>query len=112
MSLWASWLVLDESDDEGLGAPFLYVASHVFPRPAHQHPSGYLELAAIPGFIGDEDFIEGGDAGVAPICGETEDRVHPWLRLSCGADDAVLNREQVEKVRDTLTEWLLRAPGR
>lgn len=102
MSIWASWLVLDDSEDDGLGAPYQYIASHVFPRLDHRHPSAYVEVAAIPGFIGDEA------AGVEPICGENDNLVHPWLRLSCAGDDAVLDREMVELLRDVLTQWLQR----
>lgn len=81
--------------------PILYRGSHVLPSdddPRH----GSVYVCAIPGFIERE--------GRPAVDGETEaeDRVHPWLRLSVGAETAVLDRALVVRMHETLGGWLMR----
>ncbi len=103
MSIYATWLSIDE-DDEGLGAPYLYYGSHVFPS-ADDARGGWLYLCAIPGHISSDRITALDD----------EDSCHPWLRLSMGEEGSgdgttlVINRAQAEHMHDMLTEWLARS---
>jgi len=89
-------------------APTVYRGSHVLPSKDDRH-GGHLEVASIPNHITREGRPEG---------------LHDWLRLwvSCEAvtkdegseheaGDAVvlLDRPQVENLRDVLTAWLNRS---
>jgi len=100
MSLYATWLSIDgDTDDEEtghLGAPYVYTASHVLPTTTGQR-GGWLQIAGIPAHCGS-------DGGLVD-----------FLRLSTSATDdgdpavdLLLDREQVETLRDRLTLWLER----
>ncbi|MFG2972592.1 hypothetical protein ACGFYY_06255 [Streptomyces sp. NPDC048331] len=107
MSIFATWLLLAEGGDAA--APLVYQGSHVNPSDSHPR-AGWLEIAAIP------DHCHPGtrDLPAAPAEGLPVE----YLRVSLGrsADTGpggrseqatvVLDRGQVERLRDTLTEWL------
>ena len=93
-------------------APIVYEGSHVLPSDDDRR-EGSIDLALIPGHIEREG---------RPAVSEWSPP-HPWLRLgiytassreqyegkpyvSGGHATVVLDRRQVEQVRDTLTEWL------
>lgn len=78
------------------GAPVEYLGSHILPRvtdPRH----GCVSVAAIPGHI----TRDGSDDGPDDQYG-----VWPWLRISVGQEDAVLDEELVRSLRDALDGWL------
>ena len=126
MSIYATWLSIehpdqwvaelqaqginagvigDDSHQREIGSPWVYQGSHILP--AQDDPrGGSIDVAAIPNHItrdGRDDGSEG---------------LHDWLRLSVLEDAAterprqkghatvVLDRGQVELLRDTLTHWL------
>ena len=85
------------SEENGLGAPFMYLGSHVVPTDDSPR-GGWVEVASIPAF-----------------CGPDPGRLVDFLRLDAGATEdgdpmvtKVLNRAQVKALRDTLTRWLNR----
>jgi len=118
MSIYATWLTIehpddwikklkaegiradvigDDSEDRRLGSPWVYQGSHVLPSESDAR-GGWVEVAAIPDFI----TRDGRDDGEGP---------HDWLRLNVGESIdirgcVILNRPQVEELRDTLTQWL------
>lgn len=98
MSKYASFFGIEEGDEHG--APLIYLGSHVQPRRDDKR-GGHLDLAHMP-----------------PYCAEPEGPV-PFLRLgltqdpstyqhqhATGSADVVLDRPQVEALRDALTSWL------
>jgi hypothetical protein len=96
---------------EDFDAPIVYQGSHVLPSDTARRGGG-IDVAAIPDHItrdGRDDAPEGA--------------LKDWLRLSVDSEDSderydgrvyvpggravvVLTRPQVERLRDTLTEWL------
>jgi hypothetical protein len=96
---------------EDYDAPIVYEGSHVLPSDDARR-GGSIDVAAIP------DFIERDGRDDAQGTG-----LKDWLRLSVDSEDSieqyegkpyvqggravvVLTRQQVERLRDTLTEWL------
>jgi hypothetical protein len=119
MSIYATWLKIehpsdwmdklnesgvnasmagDFSEEEKLGSPYVYQGSHVLPA-TNDPRGGWVEIAAIPNHItrdGRDDGAEG---------------KHDWLRVTVGETldqqgRVLLDRAQVEALRNTLTEWL------
>lgn len=89
----------DDSKPCTCGAsPLRYQGSHILPSDTDER-GGVLMLGAIPPHItryGRDDAPEDG-------------RWYPWLRVSLFAgenDSVLLTRNQVEKLRDALNEWL------
>lgn len=92
--------------DCGHGAPIVYLGSHVNPDAAHPR-GGSLQVAAIPNHCHPD--ARGTDSAGAPV---------DFLRFSLdqtpttrggpqpGSADVVLDRAQVQALRDTLTAWL------
>lgn len=83
--------------DDAIKAPIAY--HHSGHRPDPTERQGVVEVGGIPGHI----------------CEQDEDAYCPYLRLGIMEDElsgkeqtVVLDREQVESLRDTLTEWLER----
>lgn len=137
MSIYATWLSLDEHHEEGCAvwvetspscfefgeepcdcglpnAPLVYQGSHVLPDEKDRR-GGSLDVAAIPSFIK----RDGRDQG--------ENQLWDWLRISVGSEDSdtmhegapyiqggyatvVLNRPLVEALHETLGIWLEREP--
>jgi hypothetical protein len=99
----------DDSEERELGSPWVYRGSHILPRVTDDR-GGALEVAAIPNHITRAKRDDGGPG------------LHDWLRVSVSnpevpendenvarpeADATVLiDRAQVEALRDTLTLWL------
>jgi hypothetical protein len=96
-------------------APIVYEGSHVLPSDSDRR-GGDVDVAAIPSFI-ERDGRSDGEAGT----------LKDWLRLSVanppstlmhdgrpyvsgGRAAVVLDRRQVQRLRDTLTAWLDRGP--
>lgn len=96
----------DDEEEERLGPPYRYDGSHVMP---HENAPrvGDLELGFIPGHIWrDHD-------GIKVAAQPDEEVPHPYIRLGLmdkcftGNDiTVVLDREQVEALRDSLAAWL------
>lgn len=78
-------------------APIKYQHSGVLPANSHER-GGVFMLAAIP------NHITGDGKDNRPENG----RWRPWLRVSMfdAEDSIILTRKQVEKLRDTLNQWL------
>lgn len=133
MSIYSTWLTIEDErqwmeamagagisagvirDGEptatDIDAPIVYQGSHVLPSDEDRRGGG-IDVAAIPDHItrdGRDDAPEGA--------------LKDWLRLSVDSEDSderhegkvyqpggravvVLTRPQVERLRDTLTEWL------
>lgn len=125
MSIYASSFELsDEGDEEGRNgpAPLVYRRSHLLPS-LDDPRGGSLDLANIPGFITQDGRCAHGWLNHDPLECENEDElpmVWPFLRMSLTPvqagvrvdypeDTVVLDRSQVEALRDHLTEWLDRA---
>lgn len=94
VSVFATLLCMDSVCNVGHpddpGPPFVYAGSHVLPHVRGAKRGGYLEIAGIPSYVTDPPAL------------------HDWVRLSVNDADCLLNRAQVERVRDVLTEWLQR----
>lgn len=78
-------------------SPLLYQGSHVLPSKRDKR-GGCLMLAAIPNHI----TRDGRDNG-------PQDGWYPWMRVSmfeANSDSLILTRKQVEKLRDSLSQWL------
>lgn len=122
MSIWCSSFELsDEGFEEGRDgpAPLAYRASHVFPT-LGDFRSGSLDLAYIPGFVTDDGWCIYGvdhthqerheDCRCEPL--NELPAVWPFLRVGVEEEDekdravVILDRSQVEKLRDNLTDWL------
>jgi hypothetical protein len=96
MSIYATWLMMGE--DEDATAPIVYRGSHVLPSDTDRRGGGF-ELGAIP------DYVDGQGQPTGP---------HDLLRVSVWTDQVgatvLLDRDQVERVRDQLSVWLEREP--
>jgi hypothetical protein len=94
VSVWGT--IFDLEDDP----PYRYEGSHILPS-ADDRRDGVVQLAEIPSHItrdGRDDQPEDG----APW---------PWLRLSVGREDTVLDREQVQKLWESMGAWLEQTGG-
>ena len=91
MSIWATIFDLEENP------PYRYEGSHVLPHEGDARDPGCpVQLAEVPSHItrdGRDDQPEDG----APW---------PWMRLSVGREDAVLDREQVHGLYEAMGAWL------
>jgi hypothetical protein len=106
MSIYATAWMLANEPAGARPAPIEYRGSHVLPEDDSPR-RGRLLLCEIPGFI-ERD-------GRPARCSDDGTQVWPWLRLSVQSDEqepdivVVLDRNQVEEIRDYLTGWLERA---
>lgn len=101
MSIYATTLFFEDGweDDDFPRTPFVYQGSHILPS-AEDPRGGYIELACVPDHIS----RSGRDDGVE---GDLKD----WLRVTLFGegeckDTVVLDRSQVEALRDYLTGWI------
>lgn len=103
MSIYSTWLTIEK--------PIIYQGSHILPR-AKDPRYGYLGVAAIPNHIereyagpGLHDFLRlstfGKDVTYSPDSKGGYQKEIKEVEL-----DLVLDRKQVEALRDTLTQWL------
>lgn len=97
MSIWATIFDLEDNP------PHRYEGSHILPRTNGERVDADMavSLAQIPSHItrdGRDDQPEDG----APW---------PWLRLSLGVEDQVLDRDQVADVHAVLGAWLRQTGG-
>lgn len=76
-------------------APFRYQGSHILPA-ATDDRGGNVSVAEIPGFV-TRDGRDDRPDDAAPW---------PWLRVSVGQEDAVLDEAQVQELWDALGGWL------
>lgn len=83
------------------GAPIIYRGSHLLPSDTDQR-GGHVSLAEVPGHITRDGRDDGPD---------DEFGVWPWLRLSVGQEDAVLDEALVRSLRDALDGWLTARGG-
>lgn len=83
------------------GAPIAYQESHILPS-ADDPRGGYVSVAAIPGHITRDGRDDGPD---------DEYGVWPWLRISVGQEDAVLDEPLVRGLREALDGWLTERAG-
>jgi hypothetical protein len=94
---WSSTLDDSRPCDCGQpGAPIIYQPSHILPAPTDPR-GGSISLAEIPGHI----TRDGRDDGPDDQWG-----TWPWLRLSVGQEDAVLDEALARSLRDALDGWL------
>jgi hypothetical protein len=96
----AAMLTLDPAQPCTCAAgPIAYQGSHILPADTDPR-AGTFDLGAIPGFITglDRPALHDGDGEDWPY--------HPWLRVSVNAETVVLDRRQVERVREELDRWL------
>lgn len=77
-------------------APIVYQGSHILPSETDRR-GGHVSLALIPGFITRDGRDDGPD---------DENGSWPWLRLSVGQDDAVLDEPLAASLHTALGEWL------
>lgn len=99
---WSSTLDDSRPCDCGQpGAPIIYQPSHILPAPTDQR-GGHVSLAEVPGHV----TRDGRDDGPDDAWG-----VWPWLRLSVGQEDAVLDEALVRSLRDALDGWLTARGG-
>jgi hypothetical protein len=101
VSIYATWFFLhgDDRDPENdLGPPWIYRGSHILPAESDPR-GGVVALSAIPNHITRDGRDDGGPG------------LHDWLLVSLNDADAILNREQAERMRDVLTAWLDRPVG-
>lgn len=77
-------------------APIVYQGSHILPAATDPRGSS-VSLAEVPGHI----TRDGRDDGP-----EDETGVWPWLRLSVGQADVVLDEQLVVSLHQALGEWL------
>lgn len=82
-------------------APIIYRGSHLLPSDTDQR-GGHVSLAEVPGHI----TRDGRDDGPDDQYG-----VWPWLRLSVGQEDAILDEALVRSLRDALDGWLTARGG-
>lgn len=82
-------------------SPIVYRGSHILPS-AEDPRGGSVQLAAIPPHISRDGRDDGPDDGVTPW---------PFLRLSVGQEDAVLDEAQARQLRDALDGWLRQCGG-
>lgn len=76
-------------------APIVYQGSHILPAESDER-RGHVSVASIAGFITRDGRDDQPDDG-APW---------PWLQVSVGQEDAVLDERQVRGLRDALSSWL------
>lgn len=97
MSVWATiWTAEDDPGDGEPGPPILYQASHILPADTDPRGSS-VSLAEVPGHITRDGRDDGPD---------DEFGVWPWLRLSVGAEDVVLDEQLVRGLHEALGGWL------
>lgn len=102
---------LDELDPEELDAPIVYEGSHVLPSD-NDRRGGSVEVAAIPDHItrdGRDDASEGALKDWLRLSVDSLDSIKTYKDapyVSGGSATVVLTRNQVERLRDTLTAWL------
>ena len=102
---------LDELDPEELDAPIVYEGSHVLPSD-NDRRGGSVEVAAIPHHItrdGRDDASEGALKDWLRLSVDSLDSIKTYKDapyVSGGSATVVLTRNQVERLRDTLTAWL------
>lgn len=77
------------------GAPIAYQGSHILPAPTDTR-TGIVSLAAVPAHITRDGRDDGPDEG----------QPWPYLRLSVGEADVVLDEALVADMRRALGEWL------
>ncbi|CAL9668126.1 hypothetical protein SUDANB145_07268 (plasmid) [Streptomyces sp. enrichment culture] len=97
MSIWATFFDLEDNP------PYTYCGSHVLPADGDGRLAAEMapSLALVPSHItrdGRDDQPEDGTPW-------------PWLRLSLGMEDAVLDRRQVEALYRALGVWLGQTAG-
>lgn len=110
MSIFCSFSI-HGPDPEDHPQPYVYAGSHILPAPTDPR-GGSIDLGYVPGFIEREGRDDGPD---------DDEGVWPWLRVSLRAepgqrmrelgypeDTLILHRDQVERLRDDLSMWLLR----
>jgi hypothetical protein len=78
------------------GSPILYRGSHILPSEEDER-GGSVQLAEVPGYITRDGRDDGPEDGVTPW---------PYVRLSVGQEDAVLNEALAASLRDALGGWL------
>jgi hypothetical protein len=76
-------------------APIVYRGSHILPADTDGR-GGHVSVAGIPGFITRDGRDDRPD----------DDAPWPYLRVSVGQEDAVLDEGQVCGLRDALSSWL------
>lgn len=79
------------------GAPILYRGSHILPAESDQR-GGYVGLAEIPSHITRDGRDDGPEDGVTPW---------PYVRVSVGTEDAVLDEAGALAMYHALGNWLL-----
>jgi hypothetical protein len=77
-------------------APIAYRGSHILPSETDRR-QGSVSLALVPGHITRDGRDDGPD---------DENGVWPWLRLSVGQEDAVLDEQLARGMHEALGEWL------
>lgn len=82
-------------------APIIYRGSHILPSEDSQR-GGHVSLAEVPGHITRDGRDDGPD---------DEFGTWPWLRLSVGQEDVVLDEALVRGLREALDGWLLARAG-
>lgn len=91
MSIWGT--IFDLEDNPA----YAYQGSHVLPSDSDgRDPGCVVQLAEVPSHItrdGRDDQPE-------------DDAPWPWLRVSLGREDAVLDREQVQGLWEAMGAWL------
>lgn len=97
MSIYATILNFDADSEEGLGAPYVYKASHILPTTTAER-GGWFEVAMIPTHCSADgkssvDFLR--------IDSSPNDDGDPSVPL-------LLSRKHVLALRDTLNDWLHR----
>ena len=100
MSIWGTFFDLEENP------PYRYEGSHILPSEDDpRDPACVVQCAEVPSHItrdGRDDRPE-------------DDQPWPWMRLSLGREDAVLDRGQVDQLHQALGAWLEQtgpAPGK
>jgi hypothetical protein len=94
------WIDDDRDKPRSRKKPIRYQGSHVLPGEKDEH-CGSVDLAYIPPYIS-QGRRKGSEDG----------RFWPWLRMSVtekemtSGETVILNRWQVEKLRDSLNWWL------
>lgn len=102
MSIYCSFGIFAADDQAGdYPAPIVYRRSHVLPS-ADDPRGGSFELASIPAFLTRDGCDDSKEDGTT---------CWPYLRVSLNTTDpdedtVVLDRAQVEALRDELTGWL------
>lgn len=96
MSVWGT--IFDLEDDP----PYAYQGSHVLPHEDDRRdPAAVVQLAEAPSHI-TRDGRDGQPEDGAPW---------PWLRVSVGQEDVVLDRGQVAGMHASMGAWLEQTGG-